>query len=454
MIRTIPWLVVALLAGLFSGAGAANAATTGAVQWQPTTYTTSSGTAAQLDFYSPPASAGNGPFPAIVLVHGGSWVQGDKMQITALAHQAAQHGYVVANINYPYATAARPGWEAQVRDVETLVGLLRASAAALRTDPSRIAIWGHSAGATIAAMVAARGVTPVQALVGFSGLYDLRSAIQASPSLAGQVKDWTGCDPTSAACSNTVADASPISHLSAAMPPTYLVSSSAELSPVNQVQVLDSALTSLGVPHATKTLPGSNHGWQYSPDQTPAALSWLDDTLGFTPPTVPYATPTVDPITTWYLSQFPQPGQPLGERLTAGPGQMQDMDTASIYWTSATGVHTTKGAIRDQYRALGGPTGVLAWPTTDERTTPDGFGRYNHFSGTAPAGSSIYWTPSTGAREVLGAIRARWSALGWERSYLGYPTSGEYAVPGGRRSNFQRGYITWTPSGGARDYRY
>jgi cell wall-associated NlpC family hydrolase len=33
---------------------------------------------------------------------------------------------------------------------------------------------------------------------------------------------------------------------------------------------------------------------------------------------------------------------------------------------------------------------------------------------------------------------------------LGYPTSNEYAVPGGRRSNFQFGYVTWTPSTGAR----
>jgi uncharacterized protein with LGFP repeats len=40
-------------------------------------------------------------------------------------------------------------------------------------------------------------------------------------------------------------------------------------------------------------------------------------------------------------------------------------------------------------------------------------------------------------------IKARWSALGWERSYLGYPTSDEFAISGGRRSNFQNGYIIW-----------
>jgi uncharacterized protein with LGFP repeats len=145
----------------------------------------------------------------------------------------------------------------------------------------------------------------------------------------------------------------------------------------------------------------------------------------------------------------------VSDRYAVGSGTAQDLDTLSAYYTATVGVvHTTKGAIRDRYRALAGPAGFLGFPTTDESRTPDGVVRYNHFAGTAPAGSSIYWTPGTGAHEVLGAIRARWATLGWERSYLGYPTSGEYAVPSGRRSDLQRGHIDWTPARGAVDYRY
>jgi uncharacterized protein with LGFP repeats len=50
----------------------------------------------------------------------------------------------------------------------------------------------------------------------------------------------------------------------------------------------------------------------------------------------------------------------------------------------------------------------MGYPTTDELSTPDGIGRYNHFD----KAGSIYWTPGTGAHEVYGAIRQRWSALG------------------------------------------
>src|SRR5262249_59946455 len=66
----------------------------------------------------------------------------------------------------------------------------------------------------------------------------------------------------------------------------------------------------------------------------------------------------------------------------------------------------------------------------------------------------IYWTPATGAREAHGAILQRWSALGFERSYLGYPVSDEsnWINPAnghpGRISFFQYGQIGWTPQEG------
>jgi glucose/arabinose dehydrogenase len=115
----------------------------------------------------------------------------------------------------------------------------------------------------------------------------------------------------------------------------------------------------------------------------------------------------------------------------------------SIYWTPSTGAHEVHGAIRGVWANTGWERG-LGYPLTDETGTPDGVGRYNHFS----KGGSIYWTPSTGAHETFGAIRTRWAALGWERSYLGYPTSGEFSIPGGRRSNFQYGFITWNATTG------
>ncbi|GAB3490992.1 PQQ-dependent sugar dehydrogenase [Amycolatopsis cihanbeyliensis] len=112
---------------------------------------------------------------------------------------------------------------------------------------------------------------------------------------------------------------------------------------------------------------------------------------------------------------------------------------SSIYWTDANGAHGIWGSIRQRWAALDWERSPLGYPVTDETTTPDGIGRYNHFS----KKGSIYWTAGTGAHEVYGSIRRRWESLGWERSYLGYPASGEYSVSGGRRNDFQHGYIRW-----------
>lgn len=127
-------------------------------------------------------------------------------------------------------------------------------------------------------------------------------------------------------------------------------------------------------------------------------------------------------------------------------------ENGAIYWTPGTGAREIHGAIRTRWTQIGAETGPLGYPSADERGTPDGVGRFSEFSGN---GGMAYWTPGTGAWEVYGAIRVRWGQLGYERSYLGYPISGEFAVPGGRRSDFQRGYIVWdAATGGTTDHRY
>lgn len=134
-----------------------------------------------------------------------------------------------------------------------------------------------------------------------------------------------------------------------------------------------------------------------------------------------------------------------------GIGRFNHFQGGSIYWSPATDAWEVHGLIKDRWAKVGWEAGPLGYPTTNELGTPDGRGRFNHFA----KGGSVYWTPTTGAWDVYGAIRTRWAALGWERSYLGYPTSGEFAISGGRRTNFERGYITWNArTGQVIDRRY
>jgi uncharacterized protein with LGFP repeats len=141
-------------------------------------------------------------------------------------------------------------------------------------------------------------------------------------------------------------------------------------------------------------------------------------------------------------------GYPVTDETTTpdGVGRYTHFQGGSIYWSPSTGAHEVHGSIRELWSALGWETGFLGYPLTEETTTPDGIGRYNHFQG-----GSIYWSPSTGAHEVHGLIRELWSAHGWETGYVGYPLSDEMTTPDGvgRYNHFQRGSIYWTPTTGA-----
>jgi uncharacterized protein with LGFP repeats len=127
-----------------------------------------------------------------------------------------------------------------------------------------------------------------------------------------------------------------------------------------------------------------------------------------------------------------------------GVGRFNHFQGGSIYWTPSTQAHEVHGLIRDKWASLGWERSFLGYPLTDETSTPDGVGRYNHFQG-----GSIYWTPNTQAHEVHGLIRDKWASLQWERGALGYPTSDEFQDGQYRRSNFQGGYIRWSQATGA-----
>ncbi|HEY3260344.1 MAG TPA: PQQ-dependent sugar dehydrogenase [Pseudonocardiaceae bacterium] len=133
-----------------------------------------------------------------------------------------------------------------------------------------------------------------------------------------------------------------------------------------------------------------------------------------------------------------------------GIGAFNRFRGGSIYYSNLTGSWSVRAGIEQKWRSFGAEASFLGYPTTDETLTPDGIGAYNFFQRGA-----VYYSPSTGVHEVHGGIRLRWTLLGAERSYLGYPISDEYGVPGGARSDFQYGYIIWVAKTGQMiDRRY
>lgn len=131
---------------------------------------------------------GKGPFPAIVVVHGGGWLNGDKTKFRALAQQLAARGYVTSAVQY------RLGYEAKfpkgAQDCLASVRFLRDQAKKYSVDPKRIGVVGGSAGGHLAGLMATGWDNP-----GLKGKFDRSqqsARVSASIVMAGPMEMLTG----------------------------------------------------------------------------------------------------------------------------------------------------------------------------------------------------------------------------------------------------------------------
>ena len=113
-------------------------------------YSSAGPVALALDVLTP---ATPGPKPLVIYVPGGGFVQADKGGAPGLRTFVAEAGYVVASIRYRTVTdGAR--YVDGLADVKSAVRFLRAHAAEYGIDPTKVALWGESAGGYLAAMTA------------------------------------------------------------------------------------------------------------------------------------------------------------------------------------------------------------------------------------------------------------------------------------------------------------
>jgi acetyl esterase/lipase len=150
-------------------------------------YATHDGVELRGDLYLP---AGEGPFPLIINVHGGYWRRGSRDSYQYWGPYLAARGYAGFTISYRLTKPGQKTFREAVHDVRAAVQFMRGNAQEFRLDPTRFALWGNSAGAQLAALVALAGDSPafagaypddpharlasgVKVLIGVYGIYDL-----------------------------------------------------------------------------------------------------------------------------------------------------------------------------------------------------------------------------------------------------------------------------------------
>jgi acetyl esterase/lipase len=215
------------------------------------------------------APAPNGAVhPAVLLIHGGGWHQGDKSTVEDSCEWLAQSGFVTFNMDYRLWPAAR--YPAQLDDGLAALRFIRSPATVrhYELDPARVGVFGGSAGGNLAAQLALRGSAPltggdrVAALVDLSGPLDLTAdAVTAAqdPRLTSDELGFLGCarlDRCPAA-----AAASPLRAAAAGDPPTFIGQASVDFVPHQEGDALAAALRRAGVPVTLEQRPGRFHSF-------------------------------------------------------------------------------------------------------------------------------------------------------------------------------------------------
>lgn len=241
-----------------------------------------------LDLYLPTNQCA--PRPLVIFIHGGGWISGDKDAVQPYVPALLSRGFAVASINYRFSYNAP--FPAQIHDCKAAVRWLRANAGQYGIDPARFGVLGDSTGGHLAALIGTS--SDVAALEGTVGDYLQHSSrVQAAGSMFGPsdffalgtvpphdhpdsivsqlfghpIQDIINNmdNPDYADLVALVHSANPATYATIDDPPFRIVHGDADaVIPMNQSQLLHTALVSANVQSHLRIVPGARHSMPLS----------------------------------------------------------------------------------------------------------------------------------------------------------------------------------------------
>lgn len=177
---------------------------------------------------------GEGPFPVMVLIHGGCWQNAfDYVYITRLAAWLAERGVATWTIEYRRLGDEGGGWPGTFVDVADATDTLREIAARAPIDLQRVYAGGHSAGGQLALWLASRvqlpesselfvkDPLPIRGVLGLAAITDLAQyRIGPAKSCHASVEPLLGGSPEKVA--GRYADTSPAQRLPLRVPQVFI----------------------------------------------------------------------------------------------------------------------------------------------------------------------------------------------------------------------------------------
>lgn len=224
------------------------------------TYAAPGGRELKLDLYRP--EGGTVPTrTAVIIVHGGGWMLGERGMVAPLANAFAARGFLAVPVEYRLVREAP--WPAQRDDIVAAAQWVAANAADLGIDAGRIVLAGSSAGGHLALMAAAAlgGKARIGAVVSLFSASEL-TLDQPAPKGTFAAPQLVGPD----ASAEALAAASPLHQVNADFPPVFLLHGGADWMIDPQASInLYQRLVELGVTAEMHIVAGALHEFVEEP---------------------------------------------------------------------------------------------------------------------------------------------------------------------------------------------
>lgn len=228
------------------------------------------------------------PTPAVIIVHGGGWVRGNRrIDVQPLFEPLENAGFAWFSIDYRLASDVTQ-FGLAIEDVEQAVRFVKTHAAEYNIDPNRIALLGESAGGQLAAMAALRAGpdASVKAVVALYTPTDLVTLFEHSTFIPAQIRNGVRGTPWENLIVAGLSQLSPIENVRRDMPPFLLIHGTADpLVPFSQSTHMCARMRQVGASCELYAVEGAGHGirWWSSAHESNGykrkIVRWLEQEL-------------------------------------------------------------------------------------------------------------------------------------------------------------------------------
>lgn len=235
---------------------------------------------------------GNGPFPAILCIHGGGFRAGHRDGYNNQIKMLAQNGYVAFTVSYRLAPKYQ--FPAAIYDTKAAVRWVRANAAKYHIDPNRIGVTGGSAGGHLVQFLGVTGdvkqfegdegnpeqSSKVTCVVNFYGPSDFTQSYGHSVDAAEVLPLWLGGDLTTARQKHIVS--SPLYWVTPNASPTLFIHGTKDnYVAYDQAVWIYDRMKATGVEVELMKMEGAGHGFggEDAKRADEAMMKWFDKHL-------------------------------------------------------------------------------------------------------------------------------------------------------------------------------